>query len=116
MRPPGESRLRAASMATGSTSSSALTAARRAWNTRLAGWPRRRTAAGTAELTTSARASVVCTGRAATMAAAMRRAKRVSPCRTNKRASSSSLASSRNRAAVRASERSMRMSRGASAR
>ena len=39
MRPPGERRLKAASMATGSTSSSALTAARRAWNTRLAGWP-----------------------------------------------------------------------------
>ncbi len=56
------------------TSSSSFTATRKAWKTRRAGWPPwRRTAAGSAERTTSARAAVVVTGRAATTARAMRR-------------------------------------------
>ena len=64
-----------ASMAGASTSSSAFTAMRMAWNERLAGWPPvRRAGAGMAARTISASSVVVATGRAATIALAMRRA------------------------------------------
>ena len=63
-----------------SWSSSSLTAIRMAWKTRRAGWPPvRRVAAGMDSRTTSASWPVVVIGRAAMMARAMRRAKRVSP-------------------------------------
>ncbi len=80
MRPPGTVASIASSMATGRASSSPLTSMRIAWNVRLAGWPPvRRAGAGIAETTTSASRAVVSIGRAATIAAAMRRAKRSSP-------------------------------------
>ena len=79
-RPPGASAARALSMASGRMSSSAFTAMRIAWKVRLAGCPPvRRAGAGMASRTISASSVVVVTGRAATIAAAMRRAKRSSP-------------------------------------
>ncbi len=101
MRPPVERRSIAMSIAPGRISTSELTAMRSAWNTLLAGWPRRRTAAGTAEATTSANCPVLSRGRAATMAAAMRRPKRVSPFSMKRRASSCSVLSFTSLAAVR---------------
>jgi hypothetical protein len=49
-RPPGRSTRSAASSATGRTVSSRFTAIRSAWNTRVAGWMRRRAAGGPARL------------------------------------------------------------------
>ena len=64
----------AVSSASGSASSSPLTSMRMAWNVRLAGWPPvRRAGAGMAAVTISASSAVDSIGRAATMAAAMRR-------------------------------------------
>ena len=75
MRPPGPSRSMASSSAPGRMSSSRFTSMRMAWNVRLAGWPpRRRAGAGMASRTTSASSVVEVTGRAATMARAMRAA------------------------------------------
>ncbi len=84
-RPPGSSRSRAAARPTRSCSVSSFTAMRMAWKTRRAGWPPvRRVAAGMALRTISASSVVVAMGRAATMARAMRRAKRPSPFSANK--------------------------------
>ncbi len=70
----------AASSAVGSTSSSALTSIRMAWNVRVAGCPPvRRVAAGMAAVTMAASSAVVSIGRAATIARAIRVAKRSSP-------------------------------------
>ena len=80
MRPPGRVASIAPSSARGSASSSALTSMRMAWNVRVAGWPPvRRVAAGIASVTMAASSAVVSIGRAATMARAMRVAKRSSP-------------------------------------
>jgi len=73
-RPPADSSPRAAGSPAASSSDSALTAIRIAWKTRVAGWPRRRPAAGTAASTTAASSAVVATGRAETIARAIRRA------------------------------------------
>ena len=85
-----------------------------AWNTRLAGWPRRRTAAGTDEATTWASSAVVPIGRAAAIARAIRRANRPSPLARNHSASSSASVSLTTAKALEASPWSIRMSSGAS--
>ena len=80
IRPNGRVASIAASRATGRASSSPLTSMRMAWNVRLAGWPPvRRAAAGIAAVTMPASSTVDSIGRAATMARAMRAAKRSSP-------------------------------------
>ena len=79
-RPPGTVASSAASIASGSTVSSLLTSIRMAWNVRLAGWPPvRRAGAGMAPVITAASAAVDSSGRAATMAVAIRCANRSSP-------------------------------------
>ena len=76
---------RAAGRAERSWPISSLTSIRKAWNTRRAGWPFRRAAAGTAEATTSASSLVELNGRAATTARAMRPDSRPSPFSRKKR-------------------------------
>jgi hypothetical protein len=81
MTPPGARRSIAVGRTSSSASSSPLTAMRRAWNVRVAGWPPvRRAAAGMASRTSSASSTVVVgAGSACLMARAIRRAKRSSP-------------------------------------
>ena len=89
-RPPGAVASIARSSAAARISSSRLTSMRIAWNVRLAGCPpRRRAGAGIASRTIAASCTVESIGRAATIARAIRGAKRSSALVRSRRVSSS---------------------------
>ena len=119
MRPPTWRQSSAASIAEARISSSSLTAMRRAWKVRLAGWPPLAfEAAGIAfssSSTSSPERTSGAVSRCSTMRRAIRRAKRSSPRSWRMRAISASGSSRSRSAAVGPSEvASMRMSSGAS--
>src|SRR5579875_1576604 len=116
MRPPGATASIARGSVRASTASSSLTAILRAWNTRRAGWPRRRRTAAGRALPTAAASSPVVAGRASSTARAIRRAKRPSPLAARSAARSASLMDASSSAAVGPADGSMRMSSGASTR
>src|SRR3989441_1307005 len=114
-RPPTSSSAGASRSAWRSAAGSSFTATRNAWNVRVATWRRRGHAArGTAPRTAATRSPVVRSGRRRTIARAIRRACRSSPCSTRIRASSASVSRFTSCAAVSPRVGSRRMSSGSS--